>query len=53
LDRKKKIFGYQKFAYWLTEADFHFLKENLSPIGIDLFASKRTVRVLLSSIQRG
>jgi len=32
----------------LTEADFHFLKENLSPKGIDLFVSKRAVCVPLS-----
>ena len=46
--RRKKIFKYQKFSYWLTETDFHFLKENLSPKGFHLFASKRAVCVPLS-----
>jgi hypothetical protein len=45
---RKKIFQYQKFTYWLTETDFNFLKENLSPKGIDFFASKRAVCVPLS-----
>jgi hypothetical protein len=46
--RRKKIFKYQKFSYWLTETDFHFLRENLSQKGIDLFTSKRAVCVPLS-----
>jgi len=45
---RKKIFPYQKFTYWLTETVFNFLKENLSPKGIDFFASKRAVCVPLS-----
>jgi hypothetical protein len=48
VDEEIKIFRYQKFSYWLTETDFHSLKENLSPKGINLFASRRAVCVPLS-----
>jgi hypothetical protein len=48
VDEEIKIFRYQKFSYWLTETDFHLLKENLSPKGNDFFASRRAVCVPLS-----
>ena len=46
--RRRKILKYQKFSYWLTETNFHLLKENLNPKGIEFFASKRAVCVPLS-----
>ena len=48
VDEEIKISKFQKLSYWLTETDFHLLKENLSSKGIDLFASRRAVCVPLS-----